>query len=134
MLKKFRPVSLILFAGVLCFPKTYAETETVKPEVKFSQQSGKITGTVEDDFGPVAGASVVVKGTTNGNITDMDGKFNLEVSPNAVLVITFIGYVEQQIPVGNQTSFSINLKEDSQALEEVVVVGYGTQKKVNLTG
>ena len=64
----------------------------------------------------------------------MDGKFNLEVSPNAVLVITFIGYVEQQIPVGNQTSFSINLKEDSQALEEVVVVGYGTQKKVNLTG
>lgn len=64
----------------------------------------------------------------------MDGNFDLEVSSNAVLVVSFIGYVEQQIPVGNQTSFSINLKEDSQALEEVVVVGYGTQKKVNLTG
>ena len=98
------------------------------------QAKKKVTGTVEDALGPIAGANVVEKGTTNGTITDMDGKFNLEVSPNAVLVITFIGYVEQQIPVGNQTSFSINLKEDSQALEEVVVVGYGTQKKVNLTG
>ena len=96
------------------------------------QAKKKVTGTVEDALGPIAGANVVEKGTTNGTITDMDGKFNLEVSPNAVLVITFIGYVEQQIPVGNQTSFSINLKEDSQALEEVVVVGYGTQKKVCL--
>jgi len=98
MLKKFRPVGLILFAGVLCFPKTYAETETVKPEVKFSQQSGKITGTVEDDFGPVAGASVVVKGTTNGNITDMDGKFTLEGVKNGdIIQISFIGYATQEI-------------------------------------
>ena len=73
------------------------------------QAKKKVTGTVEDALGPIAGANVVEKGTTNGTITDMDGKFNLEVSPNAVLVITFIGYVEQQIPVGNQTSFSINL-------------------------
>ena len=98
------------------------------------QAKKKVTGTVEDALGPIAGANVVEKGTTNGTITDMDGKFNLEVSPNAVLVITFIGYTEQQVSVGSQTSFTIKLKEDSQALDEVVVVGYGTQKKVNLTG
>lgn len=98
------------------------------------QAKKKVSGTVEDALGPIAGANVVEKGTTNGTITDMDGNFNLEVSPNAVLVVTFIGYTEQQIPVGNQTSFTIKLKEDSQALDEVVVVGYGTQKKVNLTG
>ena len=98
------------------------------------QAKKKVTGTVEDALGPIAGANIVEKGTTNGTITDMDGNFNLDVSPNAVLVVTFIGYTEQQIPVGNQTSFTINLKEDSQALDEVVVVGYGVQKKVNLSG
>ena len=99
------------------------------------QQAKKtVTGTVNDTFGPITGANVVEKGTTNGTITDMNGSFKLDVSPNAVLVITFIGYTEQQIPVQNRTSFTIQLKEDSQALDEVVVVGYGTQKKVNLTG
>ena len=99
------------------------------------QQAKKtVTGTVEDAMGPIAGANVVEKGTTNGTITDMDGKFTLDVSPNAVLVVSFIGYTEQQIPVGNQTSFTIQIKEDSQALDEVIVVGYGTQKKVNLSG
>ena len=99
------------------------------------QQAQKtVSGVVEDQFGPVAGANVVEKGTTNGTITDMEGKFTLNVSPNAILVVSFIGYTEQQIPVGNQTSFTIQMKEDSQALDEVVVVGYGTQKKVNLTG
>jgi len=85
-------------------------------------------------MGPIAGANIVEKGTTNGTITDMDGKFTLDVAPNAILVVSFIGYTEQQVPVGNQTSFTIQIKEDSQALDEVVVVGYGTQKKVNLTG
>lgn len=99
------------------------------------QQARKtVTGTVEDAMGPIAGANIVEKGTTNGTITDMDGKFTLDVAPNAILVVSFIGYTEQQVPVGNQTSFTIQIKEDSQALDEVVVVGYGTQKKVNLTG
>lgn len=99
------------------------------------QQAKKtVTGIVEDAMGPIAGANVVEKGTTNGTITDMDGKFTLDVSPNAVLVVSFIGYTEQQISVGNQTSFTIQIKEDSQALDEVIVVGYGTQKKVNLSG
>ena len=64
----------------------------------------------------------------------MDGNFSLEVSPNSILVVSYIGYKDQEIPVNNQTSFNIKLAEDSQALDEVVVVGYGTQKKVNLSG
>lgn len=101
-----------------------------------SVQQGKhtITGVVEDQFGPIAGANVVEKGTTNGTITDMDGNFTLEVSPNSVLVVSFIGFKEQQVPVNNQKNLKVKLVEDSKALDEVVVVGYGTQKKVNLTG
>lgn len=99
------------------------------------QQNKKISGIVVDTKGEtVIGANVSVKGTTNGTITDIDGKFSLEVPANAVLQITYIGYMPQEIRVGNTVSFSITLKDDTQALEEVVVVGYGTQKKINLTG
>ena len=100
------------------------------------QQNGKtITGVVQDALGPIAGANIIVKGTTNGNITDMDGKFTLENVPvNAVLVVSYIGFTSQEIRVGNQTSFNITLQEDSEALDEVVVVGYGVMKKKDLTG
>ncbi len=98
------------------------------------QNKHTIKGVVEDQLGPIAGANVVEKGTTNGTITDMDGNFSLEVSSNAVLLISYIGYQNQEVPVKGRKDFRISLKEDSQALEEVVVVGYGTQKKVNLTG
>ena len=100
------------------------------------QQSGKVvTGTIVDPSGmPVIGANVMVKGTTNGTITDMDGKFSLEVDNNAILVVSYIGFANQEIKIGNQTNLSIALKEDSKALDELVVVGYGVQKKVNLTG
>lgn len=94
-----------------------------------------IKGTILDVTGmPVIGANVVVKGTTNGTITDMDGKFSLEVDKNAILVVSYIGYANQEIKVGNQNTLSITMKEDAEALDEVVVVGFGTQKKVNLTG
>lgn len=94
-----------------------------------------IKGTILDATGmPVIGANVVVKGTTNGTITDMDGKFSLEVDKDATLVVSYIGFTDQVIKVGNQTNLSIALKEDSKALDELVVVGYGVQKKVNLTG
>ena len=100
-----------------------------------NQQSKKITGTVVDATGmPVIGANVMVKGTTNGTITDMDGKFSLEVEDGAVLQVSYIGFANQEIKVGNQTSLSIAMKEDAEALDELVVVGFGTQKKVNLTG
>ena len=99
------------------------------------QQSKKIIGTVVDATGmPVIGANVMVKGTTNGTITDMDGKFSLEVEDGAVLQVSYIGFANQEIKVGNQTSLSIAMKEDAEALDELVVVGYGVQKKANLTG
>ena len=100
-----------------------------------NQQKKTITGTVVDPNGEaVIGANVVVKGTTNGTITDMDGKFSLEVPEGAMLLVSYIGYGDYETKVDNQSNLSITLKEDSQALDELVVVGYGVQKKVNLTG
>ena len=94
-----------------------------------------IKGTILDATGmPVIGANVMVKGTTNGTITDMDGKFSLEVDKNAILVVSYIGYANQEIKVGNQNTLSITMKEDAEALDELVVVGYGTVKKSDLTG
>ena len=98
------------------------------------QQDGKITGVVSDAFGPIAGANVVVKGTTNGTITDMDGHFSLDAPKGAKLQISYIGYISKELTVGDKTDYAIELVEDSQALEEVVVVGYGTEKKVNVIG
>ena len=98
------------------------------------QQDNKITGTVLDATGmPVIGANIMVKGTTNGTITDMDGKFSLEAREGAVLVVSYIGFANQEIKIGKQKQLSIALKEDSQALDELVVVGYGTQKKEVVT-
>lgn len=101
------------------------------------QQSQKtVKGTVVDAANiPVIGANVFVKGTTHGTITDIDGNFTLtNVAENSTLVISYIGFLEKNVEVGNKTSFDIVLLEDSKKLEEVVIVGYGTQKKVNLTG
>lgn len=99
------------------------------------QKKKRITGSVLDEFGtPVAGANIVEKGTTNGIITDLDGKFSLEVEEDAVLQISYIGYANQEIPVADKTIFNISMSEDTQLLEEVIVVGYGVQKKANLTG
>ena len=98
------------------------------------QSKKKVTGVVNDAMGPVIGASVMEKGTSNGCVTDLDGNFQLNVSPGATLVISYIGYVTQEIKVGGQSSITVNLKEDSQSLEEVVVVGYGVQKKKLVTG
>ncbi len=98
-------------------------------------QTINVTGTVNDALGPVIGASVVEKANTgNGTITDMDGNFSLMVPSDATLVISFVGYATQEIPLNGRTSISVNLKEDTEMLQEVVVVGFGTQKKVNLTG
>ena len=99
-------------------------------------QNGRtITGKVVDKNGePVIGANVVVKGTTNGTITDIDGNFSLEAPANAQIVVSYIGYLTQELAVNNQKTLAVSLKEDSQSLDEVVIVGYGSQKKVNLTG
>lgn len=96
----------------------------------------KISGVVLDATGlPIIGANVIVKGTTTGSITNLDGAFSLEVPEGSVLQISYIGYLTKEIPVkGNNTNFDIQLMDDTQALEEVVVVGYGSQKKVNVIG
>lgn len=95
-----------------------------------------VTGIVTDNFGdPVIGANVLVKGTTEGSITDMDGNFTIKnVKSSDVLVVSFIGYVTKNITVGNQTNIKVQLAEDSQMLEEVVAIGYGTVRKKDVTG
>lgn len=95
----------------------------------------KITGTIVDDNNePVIGANVSIKGTTTGTITDMDGKFSLEASKGMTLLISYIGFETQEVTIGNQTTYKIRLSEDSQALDEVVVIGYGTQNRQAITG
>lgn len=105
----------------------------ILPVFAFAQKS--ITGTVVDgNFNePIIGASILEKGTVNGTITDIDGKFQLTVSDDATIVISYIGYVTQEIVVGKTSNFNVVLKEDSKQLEEVVVVGYGVQKKSSMT-
>lgn len=131
---------LLAGAGLLCVESTSVSAETVIEKnsdiMKISMiNDSKISGMIVDQEGlPVIGANVSVKGTTNGTITDMDGKFELDVPAGAKLLISYIGYISQEIPVGSKSDFRIVLKEDTQNLEEVVVVGYGVQKKVNMTG
>lgn len=136
MLKKSILVNAILLTGTLAVPGgAWADTAPVKQNVSISQQNGKVTCIVEDSFGPVVGASIVIKGTTNGNVSDSNGQVILEgLKRGDIIQVSFIGYITQEIPYTGQTDIKIALKEDSQALEEVVIVGYGTQKKESLTG
>ena len=99
-------------------------------------QTKTVTGTIVDEFGePIIGANVLVKGTTNGAVTDIDGNYSIAgVSDSDELVVSYIGYASQTLPVGSQSTFNITMKEDGENLEEVVVVGYGVQKKKDLTG
>ncbi|MEL7271376.1 MAG: TonB-dependent receptor [Bacteroidota bacterium] len=115
--------------------KKNLETEEPKQVSTVNFQT-VVTGTVNDEEGvPLPGANVIEKGTTNGTQTDFDGNFSLEVNDsNAVLVISYIGYLAQEVPVGDNVSFSINLVPDTAKLDEVVVIGYGTQVKSDLTG
>lgn len=103
---------------------------------KNSQQTKTITGTVIDEYGePLIGVNVAIKGSTNGTITALDGTFSLQQVPESgILVISYVGYVTQEIVIGNSTHIAITLKEDTQSLDEVVVVGYGVQKKQTLSG
>lgn len=99
-------------------------------------QGRQLSGTITDVTGEaMIGVNVLVKGTTNGTITDFNGEYSIQdVSTNDILVISYIGYITQEIPVGNNSTLNILLKEDSQAIDEVVVIGYGVQKKSDLTG
>ena len=134
MNKKFRKTALLM--GVMALLGLgYSSNAYAAGDVQNVQQATKkITGTVVDAQGPVIGASVMEKGTTNGTVTDFDGNFTLNVNPGATIVLSYIGYETQEIKVGNQSNFNITLNEDDAVLEEVVVVGYGVQKKKLVTG
>jgi len=119
---------------IILSPKEiYSQINIVTEAIQ--QQKKTITGTIVDAAGkPVIGANVVETGTTNGTVTDVDGKFSLSVENNATIRITYIGYLEQNINTEGKTRFEITLLEDTQALEEVVVIGYGVVRKSDLTG
>ena len=130
--------SIPVTVGLLVAANVYAEASQNQnlDLTSVSQQNSTISGTVVDEKGEaLIGVNVLEKGTTNGTITDFDGRFTLNLSSkNAVLVVSYIGYKTTEIAVNGRTDINVSLKEDSETLEEVVVVGYGTQKKVNLTG
>lgn len=106
-----------------------------KAGASISQQNNKISGVVTDNTGsPIIGANIVEKGTTNGTITDVDGNFSLELGANSTLVVSYIGYIKKEIPVNGKQNFNIKLEEDSEALDEVIVIGYGTTKRQDFTG
>lgn len=136
MLKRFKSVSMILLAGALGFTgNAYADPNTGNPAIDISQQDTKVTGVVEDEFGPVAGASVVIKGTTNGTMTDMDGHFTLEgVKKGDIIQISFIGFATQDIPYTGQTTLNVKMQEDTQKLDEVVVTALGMKRDKKALG
>lgn len=100
-----------------------------------SEKTKTITGVVKDETGdPIVGVNVVEKGTTNGTVTDIDGRYSINLSPSSVIIVSYIGYLTQELKVGNRESITIELRENTQTLDEVVVVGYGTMRKKDLTG
>lgn len=131
----FKKAALLICAcmvsSVYAPPRLYA---TSFAEADVVQQKKTVTGKVTDAMGPVIGANVLVKGTSNGVITDIDGNFSLEVEPGATLVFSYIGYTAKEVVVGNQSVINVQLSEDTELLDEVVVVGYGVQKKKLVTG
>ncbi|MCK9342575.1 MAG: carboxypeptidase-like regulatory domain-containing protein, partial [Massilibacteroides sp.] len=114
---------------VVLFHKTKNETATGQQDTKTIK--GKI---VDNDGIPIIGANVIVKGTTNGTITDLDGNFSLLINSDAILNVSYIGYVSIDVNTANKSNLDLVLREDSQALDEVVVIGYGVQKKKLVTG
>jgi len=103
--------------------------------VEISSERATITGNVKDNLGePLPGVTIIIEGTTQGTVTDVDGKYNISASEGDVLVFSFMGFESRKVTVGNQSVIDIQLSEDLESLEEVVVVGYGTQKRKNLTG
>ena len=135
MLKRLQSVIMVLFLGTLFSGTISTATASGANSFATTQQAGICKGLVKDATGEsVIGASVVVKGTTNGTITDFDGNFSLDgIKKGDVIVISYVGYQTQEIK-WNGSPLNVILKEDSKTLSEVVVVGYGTQKKANLSG
>ncbi len=130
MLRFFKSVSLVLLAAACCsLGNVYAADKTASKDVAIAQQKQTVKGNVKDAFGPVAGASVFVKGTSNGTITNLDGDFSLDVNNGDVITVSFIGFISQEIKFTGQSNLKITLVEDSQALGEVVVTALGMNRQ-----
>ena len=134
MNRKFRKTALLMSVMALLGLGYSSNAYAVGDVQNVQQATKKVTGNVSDSQGPVIGASVVEKGTSNGVVTDFDGNFSLNVKPGATLVISYIGYTTKEIAVGNQSTINVTIEEDNNSLDEVVVVGYGVQKKKLVTG
>ena len=133
-----RTLVLSLLVGASCMPG-YAGNSAPSllagnHSVEGVLQNKKITGVVKDNFGPVIGANVSVKGTTIGAITDIDGKFSFEAPNDGILVVSFVGYTTQEIPLQGKTDFNITLKEDNELLDEVVVTALGIKREKKALG
>src|SRR5690606_28754009 len=126
---------LAVWSLLLCKPIDSTATDLVE-SIPGMLLPVDITGTITDeDEMPLIGVNIQVKGSNQGTASDLDGRFSLTgVDENAILVVSYIGYQTQEIAVSGQTNFTITLRSDAQLLDELVVVGYGTQKKENLTG
>ena len=133
---KTKPISLLFVATALSVAgNIYAEVTPNRPNVDLVQQEGKVSGNVVDKLGPVIGASVVVKGTTNGNITDFDGNFTLEgVKKGDIIQISYIGYSIQEIEYTGQASINVTMVEDAEQLDEVVVTALGMKRTEKALG
>jgi TonB-linked SusC/RagA family outer membrane protein len=125
-------VGLCSIFGLFYVPQMQAATGVNSATT--TQQAKKVTGRVSDAMGPLIGATVMEKGTSNGAVTDMDGNFIINVSPQATLVISYVGFISQEISVAGKSEFNVTLKEQGRNLNEVVVIGYGTQRKEAVTG
>ena len=133
-----RMLMLSLLTGACCI-HSYATTNELilvkeTESVESILQNKRISGVVNDNFGPVIGANVSIKGTTIGAITDMDGKFSFDAPEDGTLVVSFVGYVTQELPIKGKTSFTINLKEDTEMLDEVVVTALGIKREKKALG
>ena len=118
----------LCFMGIICAQQVSAASE----KVAAVQQTRQATGHVEDSQGPLIGATVMEKGTTNGTVTDFDGNFSLNVQPGATLVISYVGYESMEVKAGDNVQ--VKMKEDGHVVNEVVVIGYGTQRREAVTG
>ena len=129
----FKAKKTALVAGLCFFSMVTAQTASAATEsVASVQQTKQATGYVSDSQGPLIGATVKEKGTGNGTVTDFNGFFSLNVKPGATLVVSYVGYVSQEVKAGD--NLKINLKEDGHLVNEVVVIGYGTQRREAVTG
>ncbi|GHT27725.1 SusC/RagA family TonB-linked outer membrane protein [Bacteroidia bacterium] len=136
MFKRLKCVCYAITITGSCFSGTvWADNAVINQSAEITQQSQKVTGTVEDSFGPIAGASLLVKGTSNGTITDVNGSFTLDgVKDGDVIQVSYLGYTTQEIVFKGQTGLTITLVEDSQALGEVVVTALGIKREKKALG